>query len=62
MKIEAKITIKHVEGWSVDWSNESAQKDALCELESDIREVLKSVGVDSTNIEIDLFLITQTQK
>jgi|AntAceMinimDraft_16_1070373.scaffolds.fasta_scaffold359785_1 hypothetical protein len=54
-KIEAKIEIKNVDEWSTNWDNPQDRKQALSELEHDLKiAMFERCGIDFNNIKIEL--------
>lgn len=52
--IEVKVTITHVDGWDIDWSNDVARTNELEELNADIRDAIaRSCGISPSNISVE---------
>jgi hypothetical protein len=52
--IEAKVTITHVDGWDVDWSNDVVKSNQLEQLSSEIRDVIaRGCGINFSNISVE---------
>ncbi len=53
-RIEAKVKIKNVDEWATDWENPQDKKQALSELEHDMKMAMfERCGIDFNNIEIE---------
>lgn len=57
-EIEAKLKIKRVDEWAINWDNEREKRNELEQLKSDIKmAIYHTCGVDLDKIEIELELL-----